>query len=192
MNFLAHLILSGDNEDLRVGNFIGDFVKGSKLDSYPADIRKGILLHRAIDAYTDSHETVHVSKRRIRAKYGHYAPVIVDLYYDHLLAKNWNQFFSSDLKSYTLDFYRAIKKYSPILPDQVKLMLTYMEADNWLYNYGSLEGISQALAGMARRAKFDSHMEEAAKTLRENYEAFEGDFLLFFPQLQTFANKQVS
>lgn len=192
MNFLAHIVLSGDNEDLQVGNFIGDFVKGAQIYDYPPDIQKGVAIHRAIDDYTDSHEVVLKSKKRLRDKYHHYAPVIVDLYYDHLLAKNWGTFISQDLLPFTLDFYQKIKNYHTILPRPVKTMLVSMESENWLYNYRTMEGINQALNGMARRTRFESKMEEAATTLQEYYSAFEEEFLEFFPQLQYFVKKQIT
>ncbi|MEQ9403137.1 MAG: ACP phosphodiesterase [Cyclobacteriaceae bacterium] len=184
MNFLAHLFLSGDNEKIQVGNFIGDFVKGNKFEKYHHDIQLGIRLHREIDSFTDSHPVVMQSKMRLRAKFRHYSPVIVDVFYDHFLAKNWSNFDSSDLKNFTLNFYEMISGYSSIIPDAVNNMLVFMKDKNWLYNYQSLEGIDRALTGMSRRTKFDSNMEVAIESLKENYNEFEDEFRLFFPELQ--------
>src|SRR5258708_857949 len=92
MNFLAHVYLSGDHSKVLVGNFIGDFVKGKYLrDRYEPEIAKGIELHRAIDYFTDLHPIVRQSKNRLRPKYNHYSGIIVDIFYDHFLAANWNQ-----------------------------------------------------------------------------------------------------
>ncbi|MEQ9303153.1 MAG: ACP phosphodiesterase, partial [Marinoscillum sp.] len=156
MNFLAHLYLSGDDEELLVGNFIGDFVKGSQMEQYPERVQKGNRLHRSIDYFTDNHEVVLESKIRLREKFRHYAPVIVDVYYDHFLAKDWLKFSSTPLKKYTEDFYQTMDGYYDILPKGVIHMLSFMARDNWLYNYQFIEGINKALTGMSRRTKYEN------------------------------------
>ena len=191
MNFLAHLYLSGTNEKVKVGNFIGDFVKGNQISQYDPDIQKGIRLHRGIDAFTDSHSVVLESKKRLRSKFRHYAPVIVDIFYDHFLAKKWSHYSEIDLKKYTTDFYRMISKYAEVIPDAVNNMLVFMKRKNWLYNYQFLEGIDQALKGMSKRTKFDSQMEYATKSLEENYDAFEAEFDRFFPELEAHVKKMI-
>ncbi|MEO9871748.1 acyl carrier protein phosphodiesterase [Ekhidna sp.] len=184
MNFLAHLLLSKDNEKEMVGNFIGDFVKGSQLESYDQEIQLGIKLHRSIDEYTDNHPIVLKSKIRLREKFRHYAPVIVDIFYDHFLAKKWSSFSNEPLMDFTLRFYELMKGYYPIIPKGVVNMLRYMKEGNWLFNYQFIEGIDKALTGMSRRTKFESKMEHASVALEENYNEFENEFLLFFPHLQ--------
>lgn len=184
MNFLAHIYLSGDDEELAVGNFIGDFVKGNQMDAYPSKIRKGILLHRAIDSYTDSHPVVRESKERLRPEYRHYAPVITDVFYDHFLANKWSFYSSENLEKYTHAFYKMIDGYREYLPSSTRHMLGYMKRDNWLFNYRLLEGINRALTGMSRRTKFDSKMETASDELKRNYSSYEGEFDRFFPDLQ--------
>lgn len=184
MNFLAHIYLSGQNPLLTVGNFIGDFVKGKELENYPAAIKKGIQLHRAIDEFTDNHPTVTESKIRLRSDYGHYAPVIVDVFYDHFLAKNWTDYHTEDLKSFTNLFYQMIHEHLDILPLKAQHMFSYMSRQNWLFEYQFLSGINKALTGMAHRTKFDSGMETASKALEKNYADFEQEFKIFFPQLQ--------
>ena len=192
MNFLAHLFLSGENEKVKVGNFIGDFVKGNQLEKYEAEIQLGIKLHREIDHYTDSHPIVLESKKRLRPTFSHYSPVIVDVYYDHFLAKNWNKFMQVELKHYTTKFYQMIKGYSNVIPQAVNNMLVYMSETDWLYNYQFLEGIDRALTGMSRRTKFESKMEVAAKSLEEHYDLYENEFRIFFPQLQSHVTKILS
>ena len=192
MNFLAHLFLSGENEKVKVGNFIGDFVKGNQLEKYDAEIQIGIKLHREIDYYTDSHPVVLESKKRLRPKFGHYSPVIVDVFYDHFLAKNWHSYMPVELKKYTTIFYQMIKGYSSVIPQAVNNMLVYMSETDWLYNYQFLEGIDRALTGMSRRTKFESKMEVAAKSLEEHYDLYENEFRIFFPQLQSHVTKILS
>lgn len=184
MNFLAHLFLSGDNEKVKIGNFIGDFVKGSKFENYDEEIQLGIRLHREIDSFTDSHPVVLQSKTRLREKFRHYSPVIVDVYYDHFLAKGWSDFSNTELKKYTQDFYDLISRYATVVPEAVNNMMVYMREQNWLYNYQFLDGLDRALTGMSRRTKFDSKMELAVESLKLHYEDFEREFDLFFPDLQ--------
>lgn len=186
MNFLAHLFLSGKEEEVMVGNFIGDFVKGSNFESFAPRIQHGIILHRAIDTFTDSHQVVLESKVRLRSEFSHYAPVIADIFYDHFLAKNWEAYAETPLREFTEWFYDMITAYSEILPPAVLRMLEFMKRDNWLYNYQFIEGIDKALSGLSRRTKFKSGMEHAAAALEKDYDDFENDFNRFFPDLQEF------
>lgn len=171
-----------------VGNFIGDFVKGrNAMEAFEPEIIKGIELHRNIDEFTDSHEIVTESKNRLRPKYRHYSGVIVDVFYDHFLAKNWNQYHTELLPDYADHVYEKIQAFDPILPMEVKYMMPYMIKGNWLVNYSKLEGINRALSGMSRRTPYESKMEEATLDLEKNYEAFKREFDTFFPSLKTFS-----
>jgi acyl carrier protein phosphodiesterase len=193
MNFLAHLYLSGSSPEVRVGNFMGDFVRGRDLaDRYPQDVVKGILLHRVIDEFTDKHAIVKQSKDRLRPKYRHYAPVIVDIYYDHFLAINWHLYHTDLLPDFAEECYDSIYKSEPILPEQVKWMLPHMIKGNWLVNYGKVEGIQRALSGMTRRSKFDSKMNEAVVELENFYKEFDAEFQEFFPLLKKEADRFLS
>jgi len=192
MNFLAHIFLSGDFSDLTAGNFIGDFVKGNQSSAYSQEIQKGISLHREIDQFTDNHAIVLESKKRLRDRFRHYAPVIVDIFYDHFLASNWKNYSNEGLETYTLRFYDFINNYKNIIPHQVNEMLFYMEKDNWLYQYRTIEGIRKALEGMSRRTKFDSKMEQAPISLQEDYDSFKNEFNRFFPMLQNHVKQYIS
>lgn len=183
MNFLAHLHLSGNDPNIMVGNFIGDFVKGKKVESYEPGIAKGILLHRTIDYFTDRHQIVAKSKGRLRDKYRHYSGVIVDIFYDHFLASNWGQYHSESLEKFAEEAYNLVLSYEEILPEKALYMLPYMMKNNWLVNYASIEGISSALYGMSRRTKYNSQMEEATKELEESYDLFKKEFEEFYPEL---------
>lgn len=192
MNFLAHIYLSGDNEKLMVGNFIGDFVKGRQLENFEPEITLGIQLHRAIDAYTDNHQMVSKSKDKLREKYRHYSGVIVDVYYDHFLSKHWADYHSTDLEHFTKNTYAVINSYADILPKGAAYMLPYMTQHNWLYQYSKIEGISKALTGMSRRTKFHSKMEEASHDLRLHYAELESEFRLFFEDIRGFSKDWIS
>ena len=183
MNFLAHIYLSFENPKILVGNFIGDFVKGKKLELYGDEIQKGILLHREIDDYTDSHPIVLETKKRLRPNYHHYAPVISDVYYDHFLASLWSNYHKTPLIEYTNWAYSLLKEQNTIIPKNAAQLLSYMARDNWLYNYQFIEGIDRALTGMSKRTPFDSKMEKARIDLNQDYEAYKEEFVSFFPEL---------
>jgi acyl carrier protein phosphodiesterase len=185
VNFLAHLYLSGNDPNIQLGNFIGDFVKGRNLtEQFDAEIAKGIELHRSIDEFTDRHPVVKQSKARLREKYRHYAAVIVDIYYDHYLAKNWDQFHKTFLPDYAESVYEMIMSRENILPEKVKWIMPYMIKQNWLANYARIEGIGRVLGGMSRRTAFDSKMNEAVDDLKVSYSEFEKEFFEFFPELK--------
>lgn len=184
MNFLAHAYCSGDNPQILVGNFIGDFVKGRQaIESFEKDIALGINLHRFIDGFTDTHPIVHESKKRLRGKYRHYANVIVDVFYDHFLASEWDRFHNKPLKDYSMWVYQTVQSFDAILPSGVQYMLPYMVSGNWLFNYSKTEGIARALSGMSQRTTYDSKMDEAIEDLTANYDLFKSEFDSFFPLL---------
>lgn len=183
MNFLAHLYLSGDEDGIKIGNFIGDFVKGKQLEDYPKAVQDGIRLHREIDFFTDQHAIVMESKDRLRKKYRHYAGVIVDVYYDHFLANHWQRYHPQALSDFVSQSYALMEKHAASFPERAQYMLPYMTQHNWLEGYGYVEGIRRALSGMSRRTSFRSRMEEASQDLVSEYEHFEDEFLRFFPEI---------
>lgn len=189
MNFLAHLYLSGNDPKIQLGNFLGDFVRGRNLvEQFEPAIAFGIELHRSIDEFTDKHTVVKQSKDRLRPKYRHFAPVIIDMYYDHFLARNWNRYHTSFLPDYAESAYNMILSHESILPQQLKWMMPYMVKQDWLSNYARMEGLGKALSGMARRTPYDSKMNEAVQDLTAHYNEFEAEFFEFFPQLQKHAS----
>ncbi len=184
MNFLAHIYLSGDDEGVTIGNFIADGIKGKKYQKYPATIQKGILLHRFIDSYTDSHPTVRKSTKRLHEKHGHYSGVIVDILYDHFLAKNWSKYSDVPLAEYIDNFYNLLQDNYAILPTRIQRMMPYMMADNWLLSYATVPGISKILDQMSVRVKGRSNMNFAVIELKEFYDEFEIEFTSFFEELR--------
>ncbi len=191
MNFLAHAFLSGENPKLLVGNFMGDFVKGKQFEQYNETIGNGIKLHRLIDEFTDNHEIVMSSKRRFTKKYRHYSGVIVDVAYDHFLAKNWGKYHKKDLLSFTHWIYNTLDQHKDIFPERFAFMLGYMKRDNWLYHYAELSGIDRALTGMSKRTKFNSKMEMAAVDISLHYQHLEEEFTSFLPEIMAFVNTQL-
>ena len=191
MNFLSHLYLSGDSEGLLIGNFIADSVKGSTFNNFSPEIQKGILLHRKIDSFTDAHPIVEISKTRLRPKYKKYASVIVDIYYDHYLAVNWENYSNKSLDQYTKGIYFIIEKHKHTFPLKSQMFTKYMLEYNILSAYAHFEGIEKVLQGMSRRASFVSNMEYAIHDLKEHYPLFETEFKEFFPELQQFVGNQI-
>ena len=192
MNFLGHLYLSGDNEDIITGNFIADHVKGNGIHKYNNTIRDGIYLHREIDKFTDSHPQFILSKNRLVPNYRKYAGVIVDMYYDHFLSAFWKKYSNESIEKFTRRMYKILLKRFLILPPKTKRILPFMAKDNWLIGYGKPEGLRRALSGMAYRTPFDSGMEKAVNDLHENYHLFKQEFETFFPEIIDYTNQQQS
>jgi acyl carrier protein phosphodiesterase len=183
MNFLAHIYLSKDHPREMIGNFMGDGVRGRDLSHLESEIARGVQLHRFIDEYTDNHSVVERSKIRLRPRFRKYAPVIVDVFYDHFLADKWSNYHSADLKEFVEETYTFLSSNREKLPSSTQRMLTYMIEHNWLYNYRKIEGIDRALNGLSRRATFESNMEYSVKALEEHYDLFGEEFDTFFPEL---------
>ena len=171
MNFLAHLFLSEEDPEIMVGNFIADMVKGNSFLGYPSTIGKGIRIHRSIDKFTDSHPTVQLSKKRLRPKYRKYAGVIVDMFYDHLLAVDWHTYSPIPLASFAEKAYKTLGCYQALMPLRGQRTLFYMQKGNWLVSYAELSGISQALGGLSNRTRYKSGMERSINDLQSDYSA---------------------
>ncbi len=191
MNYLAHVYLSHNNEDLMIGNFIADHVKGKAIMDFSDEIRAGIVLHRAIDQFTDSHPVFLKSKMRLANNYRKYAGVIVDMFYDHFLAANWDDYSDEGLEEYTKRNYKILMKKFIILPRKTKYILPFMAKSNWLMNYGSFEGLHRALSGMAKRTPYESRMEKATVDLKIDYELYKQEFREFFPEVINFSKKRI-
>jgi acyl carrier protein phosphodiesterase len=188
MNYLAHLYLSFNDEEIMVGNFIADAVKGRQIEAFPEKIRLGIRLHRLIDEFTDTHPVVEVSKSRIRENYRKYSGVVVDMYFDHFLASNWSDFSTETLRDFTRNSYKTLFGYYVLLPSRMKRILPLMAAGNWLASYVEIENISRALQGMSHRTKFISGIENGGSDLKIHYQELGEDFRIFFPELIAFSN----
>nr|WP_321234130.1 acyl carrier protein phosphodiesterase [uncultured Psychroserpens sp.] len=189
MNFLAHIYLSNNDNHVTIGNFIADGIRGKHYKKFPIEIQKGILLHRHIDTFTDAHPTVRQSTKRLHENYGHYSGVIVDILYDHFLAKNWKQYSNVPLADYIDNFYDLLGEHFEILPVRIQKMMPHMIAGNWLLSYAKIEGIQKVLDGMNRRTQNKSGMNTATVELKEFYTEFETEFTSFFEELRAFAKQ---
>lgn len=183
MNFLAHFYLTRHDSELTVGNFLADFVRGRGQNLFSQKIAEGIRIHRKIDTFTDGHPIVQASRQRLQSTYHKYAMVITDIYYDHLLAVHWNSFSEVPLEKFAAGIYNTLKQYEEVFPERAKRTLHYMQLHDWLTSYKTLEGIENSLRGLARRATFESGMENAAADLKKDFDLYEQEFLRFFPEL---------
>lgn len=187
MNFLAHIYLSFDHPGISIGNFMADGLKRQRLEHFPTDFQKGVMLHRAIDEFTDQHPIFKKSCKRIFKVHGHYSRVIVDIFYDHFLALKWTNYHSVPLEVFAQDFYTLLDNYFEELPLKTQHLFPYMKKQNWLVAYKKIEGIDQILKGMQRRTKFSAKLDEASKDLIMYYTDFENDFDTFFKELIIFS-----
>ena len=191
MNFLAHIYLSGSNDLIKIGNFMADGIRGKQYESYPLDVQKGIILHRAIDTFTDAHPIFRQSTKKLHQKYHHYAGVIVDVLYDHFLAKNWNDYSDEKLEVFVARFYQSLHDNHTILSARAKEIMPYMIKHNWLLSYQTVDGITRILTQMDGRTKNQSQMRFAANELCEFYTEFEKEFTIFFQELILFSKTKI-
>nr|WP_294937149.1 acyl carrier protein phosphodiesterase [uncultured Flavobacterium sp.] len=192
MNFLAHIYLSGNNDLIKIGNFMADGIRGHDYEQFPIDVQKGILLHRAIDTFTDAHPIFRKSKHRLHEAYGHYSGVIIDILYDHFLAKNWATYSEEKLEDYANKFYQSLRDNYDWLTARTQGMLPSMIGRNWLMSYATLEGISMILFQMDYRTKNRANMQNAMKELQEYYADFETEFTAFFEELRAHAQQKLA
>jgi acyl carrier protein phosphodiesterase len=190
MNFLAHIYLSGDNDLIKIGNFMADGIRGKQFEHFPKDVQKGILLHRFIDTYTDSHDVFRQSTKRLHEKYHHYAGVIVDIVYDHFLAKNWSKYSDENLEDFVDRFYNSLHENHAVLTEKTQGLMPVMTRENWLLSYRTIDGIQHILTQMDRRSKNISKMQFATAELKEFYAEFEQEFTIFFEDIQEQANQK--
>ena len=192
MNFLAHIYLSQDNDFIKIGNFMADTIRGSKYDYLPIEVQKGILLHRAIDTFTDAHPIFRTSTKRLHEHYHHYSGVIIDVFYDHFLAKNWSRYSSIPLDEFTSHFYEIMQANYEILTPKTQQILPYMISQNWLVSYATVEGIGIILSQMEKRIKNESKLSLSINELNLYYAEFENEFTSFFVELSNYSSQKLN
>lgn len=191
MNFLAHLYLSQNQTNIMIGNFIADHIRGNNYESFSKEIQQGIFLHREIDTFTDAHKIVRKSKRRLHKRYRHYDGVIIDIFYDYFLAKNWANYSAIPLNVYTDAVYKLFDEIKLELPVKSQNFIKYMIEYNILFNYQYKEGIAKVLNGMNARTKGKSQMNLAIEDLTILEEELQEDFTLFFKDLIAHTNQKL-
>ena len=186
MNYLSHIYLSGESEEIKLGNFIGDFVKGQQFLKYPPNVAKGILLHRQIDAFTDSHPIVNECIMKLRPRFGKHSGIVIDIFLDHFLAVNWHHYSFEKLPTFTKRFHAVLLSNFFQLPSQVKMFLPFLIQNKRLQSYASFEGIEKTLRIMAQRTSLPAETEFAIKILEDEYSFFNQAFNQFFPEIIRF------
>jgi Uncharacterized protein conserved in bacteria len=189
MNYLAHAYLSFNQPAILAGNLISDFVKGKQVLQFPEEVRKGILLHRAIDAYTDEHAVPREARNIFKPYYRLYSAAFIDVAFDHFLANDFQQFTDDSLSRFSQEVYSAMDTFLHMFPERFKIMYPYMKQQNWLYNYRSRLGIERSFAGLVRRAAYLTDSDTAFKLFEDNYDTLQEYYAGFFPALQQHALK---
>ncbi len=192
MNTLAHFYLSGENIPWQIGNFIADFVKGKQIEQFNKNVQKGIILHRAIDHFTDTHEIVKQSKQRLFPKYRHYSAVIMDIAYDHFLAKNFHKYHELSLEDYSQKIYKNLIPHKNTFPEKAKKLFEGMVKYNWLSEYQYIDELQHPLNSLARRSSFESKMEYALDDIKNDYDKYDEEFVAFFKELIAFCENKKS
>lgn len=184
MNFLAHAFLSGPNDFIIIGNFIGDFVKGNTHKIYPKHIQQGILLHRAIDSYIDNSKIAKESKTTFAPLYGKYAGIIVDIVYDHFLSVHWNSYTNISREYFIAYVYKILSQYYHMLPQRAQQLIPSIIYHNWMRYYASFYGLEKVLQRMEVRTSLPKHSDMCIQTLRKNYTMLNNQFIEFFDSIQ--------
>ena len=190
MNFLAHTYLSGYNEEIVVGNFMGDYVKGRNYVHLPELVRKGILIHRDIDTFTDAHPITRRSRLRLVERYHKYAGVIVDIFYDHFLASEWAEYCGIPLEVFVDRTYDLLKRNYKSLPQGIKVWFPTFLENNWMLAYQTVEGIELVLDRMSANTSLPDHTGFAIERMRGSYSEFQDDFREFFPLIIDFIEEK--
>lgn len=188
MNYLAHLYLAGNNPDFIIGNFIADSVKGKQIEAFSKGVQEGIKLHRQIDMFTDTHPVLERGKEALRPKFRKFSGIVMDVFGDHFLAKNWSDYSQTDLKEFAEYMYTFLHQHKSIFPEKARYTLHYMSMQDWLTSYQQIAGIKRALSGLSRRSTFESGMENAHKELERHYIFYQSIFHEFLPDLIRFVN----
>lgn len=188
MNFLAHLLLSENDGEARVGQVLADFVDASSIGTFSAGIQSGIRAHQRIDAFSDRHPAFATARRRLRPPYRRYGGVLLDVYFDHFLASAWERHGNgTDLPEFAESCYRTLHSYRDLPAERFRIAIDAMRRGNWLVGYASVEGVDRALRGVARRCRHENPLDSGASVLKANYESFRSDFEIFFPRLKAYA-----
>jgi acyl carrier protein phosphodiesterase len=187
VNYLAHAYLSFNKPEVLVGNIISDFVKGKKKFDYPPVIQLGIVLHRAIDQFTDEHSATRTAKKIFQPHYRLYSAAFVDVVYDHFLANDPAQFPGNSLQSFAQEVYETLGAYTHVFPQQFAGMFPYMKQYDWLYNYRHRWGTKRSFEGVARRALYIKESYTAFELFEKHYEELEQCYRDFFPSLKEFS-----
>jgi acyl carrier protein phosphodiesterase len=180
------MFLSGDDPELLVGNFMGDFVKGPLGDAYPPRIRQGLVLHRKIDSFAQKDADFQNSRLRLSATYGLYRGVLVDLFYDHFLATEWHHWSRNEFPEYLSWARNCVEMHRSVMPQKLQDLVPVI-FDQLLPSYRTIPGIGSALARMSRRIARPNSLSGGEAELVRHYSELKIDFASFARKAQQFA-----
>lgn len=189
MNYLAHLCLTEGVPERIVGNLIGDFVKGAPEERFPPGIVEGVRLHRAIDRFTDDHPYVHRALARIDPARRRFAGIAVDMAFDHFLARDWRGADPEGFDEARRAAYALLLTHRDAAPPRARPVIEAMVRDDWWASYARLDGIALALERMSRRLSRPNGLAETAGDIERAYNALDGDFAAFWPEIRAFAGE---
>lgn len=189
MNFLAHIYLSGDDEEIIIGNFIADAIKGKNYNGYSNRIRFGILLHRKIDTFTDKHQVFKQSTKKLRPIYGKFSGAVVDMLYDHFLAAQWHEYSDVPLKTFSTKIYKIIETKSFIFPEKIRYFSTFFIKRDRINCYATLNCFEDVLLKMGIYTPLPEKSKEGMRIINENYEEFNSEFKQFFVEIQNYVKQ---
>ncbi|MAT55579.1 MAG: hypothetical protein CMN32_13965 [Saprospirales bacterium] len=193
MNFLAHLFLTRSDESITVGNYLGDFLTNRQVSKLPKAIQEGVTIHRLIDQFTDEHPLVREGAELLKPKHGRYAPVVLDVMFDFLLARNWERFAGGlGIRNFADQTYRVLLEATPLMPEKIAERTERMVAADWLVHYATFEGIDYTFSRMKVRSSRPKSIENAAATMMDHLEELNERFIRFFPELINFVNEEMA
>lgn len=190
MNYLAHLLISPRTPLALGGALAGDFLHGKLDESLPAPFREGVVLHRAVDAFADSHPALRASRGRL-SELRHHARIIVDVFYDHFLAVQFEKWSGGEsLAAFTSEAYEKLLRNVELFPPRMQRVVRAMAADDWLTSYAEIDSIESALFYLSRRLKRHVDLSASVARLKDDYDGFRGDFERFMPELIDFVRSR--
>jgi len=189
MNYLAHLYLSGNNDYIKIGNFIGDGVKGNIYNKYSQKVRFGILLHRKIDSYTDKHDLVKQCSKKFKPAYGKFSGAVIDMLFDHFLASDWNKYSNEPLPIFAKKTYILLEKNMEIMPEKTRRFSHFFIKRDRLNCYANLKCFEDVLFKMGVFTSLPIKSKQAMLIINKHYDSFYTNFILFFEELQDYVNK---
>lgn len=191
MNYLAHIYLARQSGDAMVGALLGDFAKANAIDAYGADIAREIRIHRRVDSFTDSHPIVREARQLFQSGTRRFAGISLDVFYDHVLARDWDRYSTVPLGTFTRRFYEALQARRDLLPDRVVQIATRMAEHDWLASYREFDNVKFAVTRMSGRLSRNGELlRETLVDLEAHYDALSDGFHVFFPELIAFAEAE--
>jgi len=186
MNFLAHFSLSCEDPALLTGNFMADFIQNRTVKTLPKKVQEGVVLHRKIDSFMDTHPLVRQGSRRLHAKHHKYAPVVMDIFYDYFLYQHWEKFHEVDFQAFAKHCYEMLLDNLHVMPSALQAQTADMVHHNWLQTYTTKEGLRSTFRRLQKRTSKPRHLDGAVESLERDYKLLDAEFLQFFPQIIEF------